>query len=632
MSAPSSEYASHLTLPRKFVGLGLLVALLFALPTWLLSNRYAAEIATQRAEAAGAQYLGPVLKFMQMLQQHRGLSSLVLNGNEESRPKWLEKRKEIDTLLTPIHEGNARHADLKLDAAWQNIEREWRLLEEQVANLAPPDSFQRHTDLITQTIRLYDTVGDRSGITLDSTLTGYYVGQITLRHLPTLSEYLGRMRAWGSGILARGQVSAEERLRLAAYIQMSRQEFAAFQTAMDKVFAETPELKAGVETLYANLGKVEEALNLVEDAIIKPETVKYDGARYFNTLTQAIDPLFALVYAMDEELSGLLLERGQSLERERNLVVGSTLALFVVIALLAGVFVRNLLRQLGGEPAQVTDCVRRVTEGDLSFHITLRAGDEDSLLRAVHGMSERLRRIIGEVRVAADELVNASGQISDTAQSLSTGASGQAAAVDKTSAALEQMTATVYQNAENARATNEVATTAAEQARQGGEAVARTVAAMQRIADKVGVVEDIAYQTSLLALNAAIEAARAGQHGRTFAVVAQEVRRLAENSQTAAAEIGGMTHESRELAEQAGTLLEAIVPAIGTTSDLVGEIASASQEQETGVNHVNNAVMQLSHAAQQGAAASEQLAATAEEMSAQARQLQQLMAFFKLRS
>lgn len=630
MQTPSSNLASRLTLPRKFLGLGLMVAFLFALPTYLLIGRYAIQIDAQRNEAEGAQYLGPVLKFMQLLQQHRGLSSMVLNGSEETRPKWLAKRRELDELLAVIRAAGARHAGLKMDAPWRNIERQWQTLEEQVADLAPPESFQRHTDLITETIRLYDTVGDRAGIILDPTITGYYVGQATIRHLPMLSEYLGRMRAWGSGILARRQATGEDRLRFAAYMQLTRQEYTAFRLAMDKAFAETPELKASVEGLYGDLGKVEEALGVVEIAIVKPEVLGYDSAQYFNVLTRAIDPLFSLVYAVDEELIGLLIERGKRLERERNLLLGSTLALFAVIGLLSALFVRSLLRQLGGEPVWVADCVRRVAEGDLTLHIEIRKGDDSSLLHAVRQMLERLRHIIGEVRTAADELVNASGHISDTAQSLSLGASQQSAAVDDTSSALEQMTAAVYQNSENAKATNRMAVTAAEEACQGGQAVSQTVEAMQGIAAKIGVIDDIAYQTNLLALNAAIEAARAGVHGRTFGVVANEVRKLAERSRAAAGEISSLTGNSRMLAERAGALLESIVPAIRKTSELVGEIATASEEQETGVNHVNNAVMELSRAAQQSAAASEQLAATSEEMSAQAQQLQQLMGFFKL--
>jgi methyl-accepting chemotaxis protein len=192
------------------------------------------------------------------------------------------------------------------------------------------------------------------------------------------------------------------------------------------------------------------------------------------------------------------------------------------------------------------------------------------------------------------------------------------------------MTSSIAQNTENAKVTDGMASTAAKQAGEGGQAVAGTVEAMRKIADKIGIIDDIAYQTNLLALNAAIEAARAGEHGKGFAVVAAEVRKLAERSQVAAQEIGELAGDSVKTAEHAGKLLESMVPSITKTSDLVQEITAASQEQASGVSQINTAMNQLNQATQQNASASEELAATAEEMSGQAENLQQLMSFFKV--
>jgi len=195
---------------------------------------------------------------------------------------------------------------------------------------------------------------------------------------------------------------------------------------------------------------------------------------------------------------------------------------------------------------------------------------------------------------------------------------------------MEQMTSSISQNTENAKVTDGMATKAASEATEGGEAVKATVVAMKQIAQKIGIIDDIAYQTNLLALNAAIEAARAGEHGKGFAVVAAEVRKLAERSQVAAQEIGTVASSSVELAEKAGRLLDTIVPNIKKTSDLVQEITAASEEQSSGVGQINAAVTQLSQTTQQNASSSEELAATAEEMSSQAEQLQQAMSFFKI--
>ncbi|MFZ2405468.1 MAG: methyl-accepting chemotaxis protein [Methylobacter sp.] len=246
----------------------------------------------------------------------------------------------------------------------------------------------------------------------------------------------------------------------------------------------------------------------------------------------------------------------------------------------------------------------------------------------VNNTIEKLSGVIGEVRSAADALSTASEEVSATAQNMSQATSEQAASVEETSASVEQMSASINQNTENAKVTDGMATEASSEAVQGGEAVKETVSAMKSIAGKIGIIDDIAYQTNLLALNAAIEAARAGEHGKGFAVVAAEVRKLAERSQIAAQEIGELASSSVEMAESAGKLLDTIVPSIKKTSDLVQEIAAASEEQSAGVGQINTAMDQLNQITQQNASSSEELAATSEEMSGQAAQLQELMAFF----
>ncbi|MFT3733780.1 MAG: methyl-accepting chemotaxis protein [Rhodocyclaceae bacterium] len=320
----------------------------------------------------------------------------------------------------------------------------------------------------------------------------------------------------------------------------------------------------------------------------------------------------------------------QDLAKEARVVMMSIIGVAIVLAIAMGTVVTRLItRQLGGEPDYAAEVVRRVAEGDLTVQVKLRSGDEDSLLAAMNKMVGRLTQVIGDVRGSADALAAASEQMSSSSQMLSQNASEQAASVEETSASIEEISSTVAQNTENARVTDGIASKSSKDAKEGGEAVRETVNAMKQIANKIGIIDDIAYQTNLLALNAAIEAARAGEHGKGFAVVAAEVRKLAERSQVAAQEISAVASNSVMMAERTGVLFSELAPSITRTADLVQEIAAASNEQAAGLEQINTAMSQVTQTTQANASASEQLSSTAEEMSAQAMQLQEMMQFFR---
>jgi methyl-accepting chemotaxis protein len=318
-----------------------------------------------------------------------------------------------------------------------------------------------------------------------------------------------------------------------------------------------------------------------------------------------------------------------SYESARLMMLGLGVVAIGLAVAAAVLVTRSLLKQLGGEPSYVASVMHSLGSGDFSVTVATKNGDQASMLYAVRTMVEKLATIIADVNSAADALAGAAEQVSTTSHSLSQAASEQSSGVEQTSASVEQMTASIAQNTENAKVTDSMATRAATDAGEGGEAVKATVTAMKQIAQKISIIDDIAYQTNLLALNAAIEAARAGDQGKGFAVVAAEVRKLAERSQVAAQEIGTVASNSVELAERAGKLLGEMVPSIKKTSDLVQEISAASQEQSQGVGQINAAVAQLSQTTRQNASSAEELASTAEEMTTQAEQLQKTMSFFK---
>ncbi|MDF0606168.1 methyl-accepting chemotaxis protein [Neisseriaceae bacterium TC5R-5] len=356
------------------------------------------------------------------------------------------------------------------------------------------------------------------------------------------------------------------------------------------------------------------------------------------TINQQITPqsehLNQLLLALSELGNQASLRTAQHAQRTFNhsrdgmlLLAAIALVLGCVLALRIN---RSLKRTLGGEPQIVAQIMNELANGNLKVNIPpLRPGDNHSMAAAMANMIERLSNIIYEVKSGSESLSTASQHINATSQALSRSTNEQAAGIDQTSASVEQMSSSISQTNDNARITETIASKASHEAAVGGDAVRKTVEAMRQIAEKISIVDDIAYQTNLLALNAAIEAARAGEHGKGFAVVAAEVRKLAERSQIAAQEIGEVAGSSVRLAEQAGHFLEEIVRSSSRTADLVQEITAASNEQAYGVSQINSAVQHLSMTTQQNAAASEELASTAEEMSSQAERLRQLMSFFK---
>ena len=290
---------------------------------------------------------------------------------------------------------------------------------------------------------------------------------------------------------------------------------------------------------------------------------------------------------------------------------------------------KNNLNLLIDAMNKATDIAKEIAGGNLLLDVKERSAN-DGLMQALSSMVQNLTRVVGDVKAAADNVTAGSQELSSTSEQMSQGASEQAASAEEASASMEEMSSNIRQNADNSLQTEKIAVKSAADANRSGQAVAKTVGAMKEIAAKISIIEEIARQTNLLALNAAIEAARAGEHGKGFAVVASEVRKLAERSQKAAGEIGDLSLSSVEVAENAGALLQKLVPDINKTAELVQEISAACKEQDTGAEQINKAIQQLDQVIQQNAGASEEMASTAEELASQAEQLQGTIAFFKI--
>lgn len=278
---------------------------------------------------------------------------------------------------------------------------------------------------------------------------------------------------------------------------------------------------------------------------------------------------------------------------------------------------------------QIVEKAKMVAKGDLTVTLTKRSGD-DELMGALDEMVKANASIISEFIAAINNIVLVSQQLQNTAVKISEGSSEQASSTEEISSSMEEMVSNIQQNTDNAKQTENISGKATDSMVEMSKIGRESLDSIKTIAEKITIVNDIAFQTNLLALNAAVEAARAGEHGRGFAVVAAEVRKLAERSKLAADEIENLSKNSLNITEKTRASLESLVPEIQKTSQLVQEITAASIEQNSGADQINSAIQQLNVVTQQNAAASEAMAANAEELFNQADNLKKAIAYFKI--
>ena len=363
------------------------------------------------------------------------------------------------------------------------------------------------------------------------------------------------------------------------------------------------------------------------------DSASIEELRHFieTDLYQSIDPYTKKI----SELSELQLKVAKEIEQNANKtyqnVIIYTIVIIIVILLLAIILAIYIISNINGSLKIANKTIFKLSQGDFTVEIENTSNDEiGQLLKNVKSMVKKLTNTISVVKTTSDQITSGSNEMSSSSQELSQGANEQASSIEEISSSIEQMTATINQNTQQAQRSEQVSQKAAKDIKISTDVVLKAIVAMKNIAKKISVIQDIADKTDLLAINAAVEAARAGEQGRGFAVVAVEIRKLAENTQTAAKEIEHLSENSVEVADEAGMKLQEIVPQIIEAAKFNKEIAQASMEQSSSINEVNNSIQQFNNTVQQNAAASEELSSNIEELTAQSEQLLQIVSFFKI--
>ena len=641
------SFIQNLTLSRKFSLIAVLAAAMLTLPAAIVVRSDVQAMDSARTSAAGLPAAKAALDLIQRAQQHRGLAAVEIAGNQAVASERMGKLKQVDSALATLRTSiDALPGSAALTPRWQAVADDWQTLVGKLDQnaLDGKQSFERHTALVSHALALLRDISQASGIVLAAQPADYYLQDGVLTHLVRMAENIGQLRAIGAPMLGRGAMTADERTRLQLLTTQaqSQQADAKASLARSAAYSDAIRLAIGKPTTDA-VAATDAFFRTVDEQLLKADRLTMPGQNFLVLATATIDVQYQLVHSAFDALETSM---HNTLDAARNELIG-VLAALAALAGLALWIMWTVIRTTTAAVATAVRIAEAVAAGDLTVPVPPGGRDEvGQLLRALGAMQDSLTQVVGSVRSNADSVATASAQIAQGNQDLSSRTEEQASSLQQTAASMEQLGATVRQNADNARQASQLAQGASEVAVKGGSVVAQVVDTMKgindssrKIADIIGVVDAIAFQTNILALNAAVEAARAGELGRGFAVVATEVRSLAQRSAEAAKEIKGLISDSvvrvdigTSQVDQAGITMTEVVAAIRRVTDIVAEISSASTAQSQGVGQVGEAVGQMDQVTQQNAALVEESAAAAESLRQQAQALVQVVAVFQLTS
>lgn len=662
---------NKLILPKKMA----LIAVVFMIPiviaSYLLLSELRTDINASKKEQQGLLYISHVRQLYQHLPQHRGMTNAYRNGNISFKTKIMAKRQDIIADLVAIDEINQQLGSVfDLNSLWNEIKQEWDSVKNNAFSLPAKQVFNDHTQLISKVYSLYEHISNQSGLVLDPSLNTSFIMDTLIYKLPMVTENLGQARGLGSGIASSGQITIENRVALGTMLANIYSNSESTNQGLAIALSENPTLEEQLGNLINQRNtSMKKFIALLNSELLLSELVSVDSNRLFDLGTSAIKTNYALYDSLLPILNDLFQNRISTLQSKRNILIAIILSTIVLALILFIGFYRSTIKAIHN----LVDATSKISNGDLTIKLSSSTCDETSeIVDALNKMTKHLNSTIVNLNMNASQLTASAESLSSISIQVATNSHKQHTQTEHIATAMSEMSNTIQDISQNAERlvievntaddattkSNDVINTTINSINTLAQGVANASTVINRLQENsddigsvLGVIKSVAEQTNLLALNAAIEAARAGEHGRGFAVVADEVRTLANRTQESAEKIQIMVDNLQQHTKKAVLVMDSeqknaenmsqhtaeatrslqnIISSMSNISDMSIQVATAAEEQNAVSKEINLNVSNVSVLSMENTSGTEKIASASDDLEKLATELEQIVRYFKI--